>query len=422
MNAVKVSVILPVYNPGEGVIKCIKSLQNQTLKDIEMIFVDDHGTDDSIDKIMAAAASDSRIRILTYSKNMGPGFARNAGIEASRGEYLSFIDPDDYVAEDFYELLYKKAKEGDYDIVKGQINYVLEDGTPFPRENINDHIRANLKKGKPLYLCFNYQHQSAIYRRQMVMESGARYGLARRAQDNTFLLKACNGAATFETEDPAIYYFCERGTSTMHTIKVNTLLDLAFSFKEQVDYVSTHLASDPWAIQYISILVHTNMRFSMRYEGVQEYEPILKIFVKKTKKQLLRLPFYDELKEQSFPIRVMVEKGTVLPIIPGLLPWEHSNIHKWSALIKRWVDFMSANPSYSQCHKAEKWLCTLCFKMEETGKEEGKENEAHRMIRELIHPLSLSSKLNLLYYYLLYTAAKYAPRWVHDLRLKMTRK
>ena len=101
-----VSVIVPVWNPGPGITRCIESLRNQTLEEIEMIFVDDCGTDDSMDKVRDAAEDDSRILIIENGKNIGAGPSRNRGIEAARGEYLSFVDPDDHVAPDFLELLY----------------------------------------------------------------------------------------------------------------------------------------------------------------------------------------------------------------------------------------------------------------------------------------------------------------------------
>ncbi|MBQ4484990.1 MAG: glycosyltransferase family 2 protein, partial [Prevotella sp.] len=106
----KASVIVPVWNPGSGISRCVESLRDQTLEDIEMIFVDDCGTDGAMDIVRAAAAEDSRIRIITNTENVGPGISRNAGIDIARGEYLSFVDADDYVSPNFLEVLYTKAK------------------------------------------------------------------------------------------------------------------------------------------------------------------------------------------------------------------------------------------------------------------------------------------------------------------------
>ena len=117
----RISVILPVWNPGPGIDRCISSLRGQTLKDIEMIFVDDRGTDDAMEKIRAAAAEDPRIRILENPENMGSGPSRNRGIEAARGEYILCVDPDDFIDHHFLEVLYQYAAEKNLDIVKGSI-------------------------------------------------------------------------------------------------------------------------------------------------------------------------------------------------------------------------------------------------------------------------------------------------------------
>ena len=71
--SIKISVIIPVWNPGPGIARCIDSLRNQTLQEIEMIFIDDRGMDGSIDKVRAAAKDDPRIRIIKNQKNTGAG-------------------------------------------------------------------------------------------------------------------------------------------------------------------------------------------------------------------------------------------------------------------------------------------------------------------------------------------------------------
>jgi glycosyltransferase involved in cell wall biosynthesis len=416
MDNIKISVILPVYNPGAGISKCIASLRNQTLRDIELIFVDDLGDDGSMDRVREAAAEDSRIRVITNPRNMGPGFSRNAGIEASRGEYLSFIDPDDYVADDFYELLYEKAAVGKNDIVKGRICYTLEDGTVIPRRNMNESIRNGLEKGRPLYAVFCYEHHSAIYKRELVMSSGARYGLARRAQDTTFLLKICHAAVSMETEDFAMYYFCERTGSTMHSSNVDALDYLLFSFREQVDYICGHLGGDPWAESYTTNILLTNLRFYMRYKDVPENGPALRAFAEGTAAQLLRLPFYGNLSSRCLPARVLVDKGTVLPASPGHLPWESADLNQWLGLFKLWMDFLSANPSYCHVSRAPGWIYRLWVSTENAGAKEGRQAAAREKLKELAGTLDMRTRLILRFRLALGRASVFAPGWLHHLR------
>lgn len=106
---IKVSVILPVYNTGKYLRQCLESIENQTLKNFEVFCVDDGSTDDSVEIISEYVKKDSRFHLLEQ-KNAGGGAARNHGMEAAKGEYLAFLDSDD-----FFEpgLLEKQAKRLD---------------------------------------------------------------------------------------------------------------------------------------------------------------------------------------------------------------------------------------------------------------------------------------------------------------------
>ena len=110
----KVSVIVPVYNVEKYLRECLDSIVNQTLKDIEIICVDDGSTDSSPEILKEYAAKDKRITVLEQV-NKYAGAARNAGIAIAKGEYLSFLDSDDIFALDMLEKLYNKAVEENAD-------------------------------------------------------------------------------------------------------------------------------------------------------------------------------------------------------------------------------------------------------------------------------------------------------------------
>ncbi len=107
-----VSVIIPIYNVAEYLPKCLDSLLSQTLKDIEIICVNDGSTDDSGKVLAEYAEKDCRIRVITQP-NSGISLARNAGIRVARAECLGFVDPDDWVEADTYETAYNAMKEAD---------------------------------------------------------------------------------------------------------------------------------------------------------------------------------------------------------------------------------------------------------------------------------------------------------------------
>lgn len=112
----KVSVIIPVYNVEVYLRQCLDSVVNQTLKDIEIICVDDGSTDSSAEILKEYAKKDGRIRVLTQS-NSGAGAARNVGIAVAKGEWLSFLDADDEFAPEMLSEMVDAAEQSDADVV-----------------------------------------------------------------------------------------------------------------------------------------------------------------------------------------------------------------------------------------------------------------------------------------------------------------
>ena len=126
MTAPKVSVILAVYNAGKYLIRCMDSVINQTLRDIEIICVDDGSTDNSLILLQQYAEQDSRIRVIVQ-ENQGAGAARNTGLFHACGEYLSFLDSDDFFEPTMLEKAYEKAMLSDADIVVFGSDHFLEE-------------------------------------------------------------------------------------------------------------------------------------------------------------------------------------------------------------------------------------------------------------------------------------------------------
>ena len=115
---VKVSVIVPVYNAQKYIRKCVSSITSQTLKEIEIILIDDGSTDKSGEIIEELAKKDERIKIITQ-QNKGAGAARNAGLDIAKGDYIKFVDADDYLNEDTLQIMYEAAVNNDVMLVRG---------------------------------------------------------------------------------------------------------------------------------------------------------------------------------------------------------------------------------------------------------------------------------------------------------------
>ncbi len=112
-----ISVIVPIFNAARHLERCLNSLIGQTLKNIEIICINDGSTDGSSDILKSYAAADTRITIINQA-NSGQSAARNAGIKRASGQYIGFVDADDYVDSDFYEKLYQNASESDAEIIQ----------------------------------------------------------------------------------------------------------------------------------------------------------------------------------------------------------------------------------------------------------------------------------------------------------------
>lgn len=112
---VKVSIIVPIFNVEQYLGCCLESLTNQTLSEIEIICVNDNTPDRSMDICYQYATKDDRIKVIDKKVNEGLGLTRNSGIEIATGEYIAFVDSDDYVALDMYEKLYMEAKRKQLD-------------------------------------------------------------------------------------------------------------------------------------------------------------------------------------------------------------------------------------------------------------------------------------------------------------------
>ena len=114
----KVSIIIPVYNVDRYLKECLDSLISQTLVDIEIICINDSSTDNSLSILNEYAQKDNRVKVCNNSENQGLSCTRNVGLGVAIGEYIGFVDSDDYVDKDFFEKLYISASSNDADATK----------------------------------------------------------------------------------------------------------------------------------------------------------------------------------------------------------------------------------------------------------------------------------------------------------------
>ena len=168
----KVSILVPIYNVEKYLHQCLESVVNQTLKDIEIICINDGSTDNSLSIIKKFAEKDSRIKIID-KKNTGYGHSMNCGLKIAQGEYIGIVESDDFADLDMFETLYNTAKENKAEIVKS--NYWRQVGNYkvfvnlFPQELCNKIIIPR----EDNYILFYKQIAiwSAIYKRDFLLKN-----------------------------------------------------------------------------------------------------------------------------------------------------------------------------------------------------------------------------------------------------------
>lgn len=200
----KVSVIIPVYNVAEYLRECLDSVINQTLKEIEIICVDDGSTDNSLEILKEYAAKDKRITLFSYNHN-GTGFCRNIGLSRVKGEYVGFMDPDDFIEAEYFEKLYNASIKDTPDIVfqTSRIEFY-----PDGKEKVIDTPSSENDMVFRLNIIDKSAHiWSKIFNRNFILEYNLKNAYVRRSQDLMFTLPAILIAKEIKCIANAKYYY-----------------------------------------------------------------------------------------------------------------------------------------------------------------------------------------------------------------------
>lgn len=210
-----VSVVVPVYNAEKYLRRCLDSLCRQTLRNIEIVCVNDGSTDSSLQILQEYADSDSRVKIFSQ-KNGGEGAAKNAGISHSTGKYVAILDPDDYVDSDFYEKLACVALKNGTIITKGE-SKIEKDGTVSkPAWDLNSWILGNAGK-LPMFARFYFQHGTAVYEREFLIKNEITFGGTAVGADLIFLLKLGTRTESISIVPDTFHYYVQSSEGVSRT-------------------------------------------------------------------------------------------------------------------------------------------------------------------------------------------------------------
>ena len=217
----KVSIVIPVYNVEKYLRQCMDSIVSQTLKDIEIICIDDGATDHSGAILDEYAAKDDRVKVF-HRKNGGYGVAMNAGLREATGDYIGIVEPDDFIEPDTYDTLYNKAVETGVDFVKANVwaffndcSYVIKtfkEGGPYDRVVTQEEYL-------PFYTDMGCRIWSFIYRSDFLKKNGINFLETPGAsyQDTSFWLKVMFDAKSGYFFERAFYHYrSDNPSSSIH--------------------------------------------------------------------------------------------------------------------------------------------------------------------------------------------------------------
>lgn len=285
-HEVKVSVIVPFYNVEKYLDRCLSSILEQEIKEIEVILVNDCSPDSSIAIAEKYSKIDKRVKIIENEVNIGLGLSRQKGLDKAVGKYVSFIDSDDYISRNMFKEMVECAETGQFDMVGSNLTYFFSNGTS--RENKIDYEefcthRRNYLLKKAFFINDNDFSPNSmcdkLYRREFIVSKGLTV-----KSERIYFLEDFVFNFDFWRENPNVawlnksyYFYMIRSGSTMYSYRANFLKRYLLMY----DYISEKISAfpekqgilnliDKSLFQYTFILVFNGLKAPSFKSKVQE--------------------------------------------------------------------------------------------------------------------------------------------------------
>ena len=265
----KLSVIVPVYNMNhDGNLNfCLDSLVNQTVKDMEIIAVNDASTDDSLDVLYEYEKKfPDLFKVITYSENKKQGGAKNEGLKVASGEWIGFIDSDDWVSRDYYEKLIKKGEETGADIVGCDYNIVSSHtyvrGNHVSSNNFNQVGELTKERMSNLFRSFGSM-VIKIYKHEIIKENNLGFPEGIFYEDNCAARVWAPYFKHFEYINEDNYYYLQHDTSTVHTITEQRCLDRISAMNTMVDELTKRGLYDEYKDEIENVYTQLGFRITL---------------------------------------------------------------------------------------------------------------------------------------------------------------
>jgi glycosyltransferase involved in cell wall biosynthesis len=246
-----ISVIVPVYKVEDYLDRCVQSIVNQTYKNLEIILVDDGSPDNCPKMCDEWAEKDSRIKVV-HKINEGVSVARNTGIEVATGEYIGFVDSDDYLDEQMYEKLITSCQTTNSDMAICRYKYVYEDGS------CKDVVETNLSIANPdnifkFFLNSHVEEKDGVFYHDSIMGAvwrllikkevigSTRFMKFKIAEDLIFVMNLIDKQSSFSVVDEPLYCYLQREGSAIKTYSRDNIIHRYNAFKHILNIMQTRL-------------------------------------------------------------------------------------------------------------------------------------------------------------------------------------
>lgn len=228
-----ISVIVPVYNTGKYIKACLESVVGQTFRDFELILVDDGSADDSPSICDFYAKNDDRIKVI-HKLNGGVSSARNAGLELAAGEYVTFIDSDDWVAPDYLAKLNERAEISKTDLVTSGLNWWYSD-EKIEVDSLADESMLDFSNESDLVRIISQHHMtspvSKLYKLSVIRDGNLGFDTnIDFGEDRDFNVRFLDKAGNASTIDYSGYFYRRGLSDSLSVLKLN------HSYASELDY------------------------------------------------------------------------------------------------------------------------------------------------------------------------------------------
>lgn len=260
-----ISIIVPIYNAEKYLHKCIKSLLNQTKKELEFILINDGSTDNS--EQIIKKYKDKRIKYFK-NKNQGIGKTRNFGIDKATGKYIMFLDSDDYLREDACKILYDKAEEEKLDLVICNFYRVEEEANLEEKITIPEFKNTTLKEKKDLLLNVNLAPWNKLYKSELIQKNNIKFVENLKYEDAPFVIEAMDKAKSIGqvTEYLNYYIIHKNSETTIRDEKIFDIIEITDKirkyFSKRKEYTET--------IDKLTVRILTNYTIQQRMQQDKE--------------------------------------------------------------------------------------------------------------------------------------------------------